>query len=83
MNRERFIEIMDQNSGPWEGDNAMQGLLILQKYTDNLIQGAGHDVIWSEDIDKLIDKGITEEDVQELRRLNWMIEEGSYLACFV
>ena len=83
MTEERFIELMDGDSGKWEGDNAYQGLQIIAKYTDNLIQGAGHDVIWSEDIETLIEKGITEEDVKELRRLNWMIEDESYLACFV
>lgn len=74
---------MEEDSGEWEGDNAYEGLTIIKKYTDNLIQGAGHDVIWSEDISTLIEKGITEEDVRELRRLNWMIEDSTYLACFV
>ena len=83
MTEERFIEIMEGDSGKWEGDNAYKGLTIIKKYTDNLIQGAGDDVIWSEDISTLIEKGITEEDVKELRRLNWMIEDSTYLACFV
>lgn len=82
MTEERFIELMEGDSGDWEGDNAYQGLTILKKYTDNLIQGAGHDIIWSEDIDVLIERGITEEDVKELRRLNWRVED-TYLACFV
>ena len=83
MTEERFLELMDGDSGNWEGDNAYQGLQIIAKYTDNLIQGAGHDVIWSENISVLIEKGITEEDVKALRKLNWMIEDESYLACFV
>jgi len=83
MTEERFIELMEGDSGKWEGDNAYEGLTIIKKYTDNLIQGAGHDVIWSEDISTLIEKGITEEDVKELRRLNWMVEDSTYLACFV
>ena len=83
MTKERFIELMNGDSGKWDGDNAYQGLQIIAKYTNNLIQGAEHDVIWSEDINKLIEAGITEEDVMELRRLNWMIEDESYLACFV
>jgi len=83
MTEERFIELMDGDSGNWEGDNAYQGLQIIAKYTDNLIQGAGHDVIWSENISVLIEKGITEEDVKALRKLNWMLEDDSYLACFV
>jgi hypothetical protein len=83
MTKELFIEIMEKESGDWEGDNAYQGLKILEKYTSNLIQGAGHDVIWSEDIEKLIERGITKEDVEELRRLNWMLEDETYLSCFV
>lgn len=83
MTEEKFIEIMDADSGEWEGDNAFQGLQIISKYTNNLIQGANHDIIYSEDISILVDNGITEEDVKELRRLNWMVEDDSYLACFV
>ena len=83
MTAERFLEIMKGDSGKYGGDNAYQGLKIISKYTDNLIQGAGHDVIYSEDIDVLIEKGINEYDVKELRRLNWMVEYDEYLACFV
>jgi len=83
ITREEFDEIFEGDSGSWEGDNAYQGLQIMSKYTKNLIEGAGRDVIWSEDIDKLIEAGITKEDVLELRKLNWMIEDGSYMACFV
>lgn len=83
MTEERFIEIMEGDSGDWEGDNAYQGLQILSKYTSNLIQGARHDAIYSENIDTLIEAGITEEDVIKLRDLNWMVEDEMYLACFV
>ena len=83
MTEAEFIEIFEGDSGSWDGDNAFEGLKILSKYTDILIVGAGHDVIWSEDISVLIEKGITKEDVTELRRLNWMIKDDSYLACFV
>lgn len=85
ITEERFLEIMsnDEYGISWEGDNAYQGLQIIAKYTSNLICGADHDVIWSEDISKLIEKGITEEEVDRLRKLNWMVEDGTYLACFV
>ena len=83
MIKERIIEIFKDESGKWEGDNAYQGLQILAKYTDNLIHGADHDIIYSESIDKLIKAGITEEDCKELRRLNWMIRDNDYMACFV
>jgi hypothetical protein len=83
MTKQRFIELMGEESGSWNGDNAFKGLLIIKKYTENVLQGAGHDEIWSEDIDKLIENGITEEDVKELRRLNWMVNDNDCLACFV
>ena len=82
MDRELFDKIFDEIESKWEGDNAFQGLQILSKYTDNLLQDAEHDKIWSVDVDELIELGITRDDVVMLRRLNWMIEEGS-LACFV
>jgi len=82
MDRELFDKIFDEIESKWEGDNAFQGLQILSKYTDNLLQGAEHDKIWSVDVDELIELGITRDDVVMLGRLNWMIEEGS-LACFV
>jgi hypothetical protein len=84
MTPEKFIELMEiDNVGKWEGDNAYKGLQIIAKYTDNIVQGAGHDIIYSENIDTLIENGITEEDVIALRELNWMIYECDYLACYV
>lgn len=84
ITKERFLEIFKGNSGVWVGDNAHQGCQIIAKYTDNVIQGAGHDEIYSADIDDLIEAGITEDDVLMLRSLNWMIgDSGDHLACFV
>ena len=84
LTKGEIISIFEgEDGGRWEGDNAYQGLQILAKYTDNLIAGANHDVIYSEDVDKLIAAGITKEDVKELHRLNWMVEDEDYLACFV
>jgi hypothetical protein len=83
MTLERMEEIFEEdNIATWEGDNAFKGLLILQKYTNDLIQGADHDIIYSEDCKELIKAGITEEDCIALRNLNWMIENNS-LACYV
>jgi hypothetical protein len=81
MTEEQLEEIFEGDSGQWEGDNAYQGLQILSKYTDNLIQSAGHEVIYSISLSDIAEQ-ITEEDALELRRLNWMIQEG-HLACFV
>ena len=83
MTSERLIEIFEIEDYPmWTGDNAYKGLHILAKYTDSLIQGAGHDIIYSEDIDKVLEKGLTEEDALALRFLNWSIQDG-YFCCFV
>lgn len=82
MNREEIENIFNDTDSNWKGDNAYQGLQILSKYTDRLIQGAGHDIIYSVDIDEIIELGITREDIVELAKLNWMIEH-EYLACFV
>ena len=83
ITREEFELIFKEIESNWEGDNAFQGLQILSKYTDNLIQGADHDIIYSLDIDELIELGVTKEDVTKLVKLNWHISNGEYLSCFV
>ena len=82
ITQEEIDKIFNDLDSNWEGDNVFQGLQILSKYTKNLIQGAGRDVIFSVDVDEIIELGITKEDITKLSLLNWMIEHGS-LACFV
>jgi len=79
---EEIFDVEHQLKG-WEGDNAFQGLVIISKYADDLVQGADHDIIYSESVEKLIDTGMKREDFEQLSRLNWMVEEGEYLACYV
>ncbi len=81
MTRERLEQIFQETKSEWKGDNAFQGLQVLSKYTERLINGAEHDIIFSEDVDKIIEK-ITEEDAVSLAKLNWMID-GDCFACFV
>ncbi len=89
MERKRFEELMsnEEYDGGWKGDNAFQGLQIIAKYLtpeeNNLIGSAEHDIIYSSDVDELLNAGITEEDAVALRNLNWMIDETDCLACFV
>lgn len=97
ITEERFREIMTNDEyrddggeifkPEWTGDNAIQGLWIIGKYFDpmksSIIKGANHDIIYSVNVDDIVEKGITEEDTIALRKLNWMIEDDSYLACFV
>lgn len=89
MEREKFIEIFKSTESifNWKGDNAFQGLQIIAKYIDPnehvIIQGAGHDEIWSVDVEELCKTNITEDDVLTLKKLNWSIEDGCYLKCYV
>lgn len=89
MNVEKFEEIFnDEKEGgsllrDLNDDNAFIGLELIRKYMPKAgVEGAGHDVIYSVDIEDLIDAGITEEDVRYLNKINWTIEDG-YLCCFV
>ncbi len=90
MTREQLEEIFndEDKKTKWNGDNAYQGLQIIAKYFDtkkeDIIQGGGHDIIYSVDLDKIITAGLTEEDANALALLNWMIDDDNdCLACFV
>lgn len=86
ISREKFEEIFENYVEFWKGDNVYFGLQIIAKYIDtlehNIITSASHDKIASVDVDDLIDAGITEEDVINLRKFNWMMI-NDYLECFV
>jgi cell division GTPase FtsZ len=82
MELEQLEQIFEDTESKWEGDNAFQGLQILSKYTDNLIQAAEHDIIYSVSITEIIDK-LTEEDAIKLAELNWMLDDVECFACFV
>jgi len=83
LTEEKVLELFENDEGvTWEGDNCYQGLQIIAKCTDNVIQGAGHDTLYSENVDTLIEAGMKKEEFEQLRKLNWMIEYNS-LACFV
>ena len=72
------------NLSAYDDDNAILGLNIIRKYLPKRgIDGAEHDMIYSVTIDEIVKAGISEEDATELRRLNWHLEEGYCLACFV
>lgn len=88
MTNERIIEIMKNTESELykiDGDKSLMGLQILSKYTEKrVLQGADHDIIYGPDIDECVENGITEEDVIELAKLNWMIDsESDGFACFV
>jgi hypothetical protein len=88
MTYEEVVEVFEEEDlkTKWEGDNTIQGLKILEKYfnplIDSLITGANHDVLYSVDVEEAIKRGLTKEDVYALARLNWMIEDDCF-QCFV
>jgi len=84
ITKEQVIEIFENTDASAKGDNSLWGCNIIAKYTTPVIQGADRGMIISEDIDKLIDAGITVEDVRKLASINWSLdEEDEYLICYV
>jgi len=76
MTKEKLIEIMKNYNikSVKNCDNAFMGLQILSKYTKNTIKEADFDIIYSENIDVLIDAGLSREDCVELKSFNWKID---------
>lgn len=63
-------------------DTALLGLNIIYKHTSVGIEAAEHDVIYSASIEELAASTITEEEVFQLAKMNWHIDEDA-LAKFV
>jgi len=81
---DEVLEIFENTESKWEGDNCLEGLNILKKYAkNNVIEGAGKDVVFSIDVEEAIENGITKEDCEKLALLNWHIKDCDYFACFV
>ena len=87
MDRKQLEEIFEDATTNWNGDNAWQGLKILEKYCENdIITYAAHEVIYSANIDFALKNGLTKIEAKELARLNWMLgsdEDDEHFACFV
>jgi len=66
-----------------DGDSTFLGFQIISKYTKNIVQGAGHDIVYSISIDEIIELNVTDEDLIELAKMNWFINDGEGLASFV
>ena len=81
MERTKLDDIFENADANWEGDNAFQWLLILYKYSTEVVRWVSHDTLHSVGVDEVIDR-LTEEDAKELAELNWMIEDD-WFACFV
>jgi len=61
-------------------DTKLEGFKLLSKYTNQIIHGAGHDIIYSESVEVLIKAGITKEDVERLRFYGFHVEDEDYVA---
>ena len=88
MTREEIIKILNaEYDEPCDGDGIFQGLQIIAKYInpkkEDIIQAVEHDILYSVDIDELVKEGLTSEDANELRKLNWGLEDEEYLYHFV
>ena len=85
MTKEEIIDLFKNTNvnHSEENDNTFLGLSIIAKYSNYVVQGASHDVIWSEDLDNLIDADITDEDIIRLAELGFFIEDGEYLVKYV
>lgn len=86
MNRDELNTILEEDfAGSWEGDNALQGLKVISEYFPNktVLVGADHDIIYSVSAEDLLEAGLTEEHAWELSRLNWMLYDDYYMACYV
>lgn len=88
MTEERFIEIFEpEDYTPCKvstRDKAYKGLQIIAKYMDPdkhyIIVACEHDMLYSVQMEELIESGITEEDVMLLENLGWQFENETQLA---
>lgn len=84
---ERIMEIFKETTssiGSYQGlDRTILGLNLIHKYTGKGIGAAEHDIIYSEaSLDDLAASPISDEEIAELARMNWHIEDDG-LAKFV
>lgn len=82
MKLDRFLEIIDQDwhqAKPHEECHIFKGLELMRKYLPNAgIELARHDFIQSVHISKIIDAGITEDDVTNLWLLGWHVSANDW-----
>ena len=82
---EEELELILEEAGTCnlEGCNIRLGLNIIAEYLpERGVEAAEHDMIYSAEVEEIIEAGLTVEDAKKLRDLNWMISEEA-LAHFV
>lgn len=84
---ENFKDIMEQDyetDYDRKGCDVFDGLAIMRQYVNNdLIVAADHDIVYSVEIQELIDGGINLGDVVQLGKLGWHVSEFDTLAHYV
>ena len=90
LSKERLKEIFTDTSHDLHNtnDNAVAGLLILQKYKSWVLCYAEHEKIFGPPIEEILEAGLTEEDATMLVKIGWGIEldeddEREYFRCFI
>jgi len=86
MDIDKIEEIFDKAvTVRGQGDSNLIALIIIGKYSNNVIGAAEHDKIYSEDVEVLIEKGITEDEIRTIASLpGWHYDdEYQCLATFV
>lgn len=79
MTRERFEELMEGESDYGQFKDVCRityGAGIIGRYLPRFgIEAAEHDIVYSVDVDKIVEAGISAEDTETLRILGWFIDE--------
>lgn len=81
MTIQEFFETMaDESISSYEGDGIYLGLVVMSRYIDPLkhplVLSSGHDEICSVDAIDLVNAGITEKEVLELKKYGWEIVDS-------
>lgn len=86
MKVEKAIKILSEDIDIYAQtkDPILSGLKIVAKYTpERVVIAAAKDMIYSQTVPILVEKGITEKEVYRLRELGWMHTPHGNLAHFV
>lgn len=81
MTREELDRIFEETKPYWTKVSAYLGLVVLSKYTENIIIGANRDIIYSDYVDNVLENGLTQHDALRLRSMGWVIKLHAF-ACY-
>lgn len=83
ITREKLNNIFKENTTTFRnGHSLVDGLSIIKKYTNHSDPtSCGDGFLYSEDVDKIISNGLTEQEAVKLAKIGWDISEQS--DCFI